>query len=201
MNIKIETQSLHDAVMCLQANHKETPRAETVVLILPGGGHGVSPTRLTEVNWADYSDNLWVAGTRGDPAYTHEEILEYVTKNGKLPNSLETQLFAQHTPDQAYWAVDLLVRNIHINHLIISTASYHLVRGVLTFVKMWQKHGDARKLSISIISTSDPSPEVVATPSATSLTLEEELARIELYQEKGDVASASEFYEFMSKNR
>lgn len=200
MVIKIETRSLRDAVMRLEANNSKASRAETVVLILPGGGHGSPPTRLTEVNWSEYSDSLWVAGTRGDPAYTREEILEYVTRNNKSPVSLETQIDAQHTPEQMEWAVSLLMRDTFTNHLIISTASYHLVRGVLTFVKMWEKHGDNRKLSIGIIPTSDPNPEVVATPSTTSRTLEEELARIELYQKQGDVATATGFYEFVGKS-
>jgi hypothetical protein len=95
------------------------------------------------------------------------------------------------------WGTKQMRRHPLIRHLIISTASYHLVRGVLTFVRTWIKEGNVRNPSIGVIPTSDPNEDVLAIPSKTSRTLEEELARIELYQEKGDVATEDEYTRFM----
>jgi hypothetical protein len=198
--VKSQTYTVHEEVMRLGVNiPKGILRPEVAILILPGGGAGVPPTRLTEVKWQLLSDDVLVAGTRGDPAYTREEIVTYLARDGKLPERLETQLFAQHTPEQMLWAVERLRRNGLIRHVVLSTARYHTTRCVLTFIRAWGKKGDGRRLMLGIMPTSDPPEEVLAVPSTTSRTLEEELTRIELYQQKGDIATAEEYEHFMSE--
>lgn len=196
-----KTRALHDEVMALGLNIPNgITREQTAVVILPGGGEGTPPTRLTEVPWQNYTDDLWVAGTRGDPAYSRGEIEGYVACNGKLPLRLATQLYAEHTPSQMKWAVEHLLDQPRVQHVIISTASYHLVRGALTFIKCWNNVRDDRMLTLGLIATSDPPEELLATTtSTTSRTLEQELDRIEVYQAKGDVATADEFHQFLKE--
>jgi hypothetical protein len=198
--VKPQTQKLYDEVLHLGVNlPSPISRDEIAVLILPGGGIGVPPTRLTEVPWQDFSDDVWVAGTRGDPAYSREDIIGYIARDGQLPKRLETQFLAQHTLEQMEWATKMMRRHPLIRHLIISTAGYHLPRCVLTFVRTWIKESNVRHPSIGVMPTSDPPEEVLAVPSTTSRTLEEELTRIELYQQKGDIATAEEYEHFMSE--
>jgi len=196
-----ETRVLYNEVMTLEVNTRGiVSPEETAVVILPGGGVKNPPTRLTEVPWEDYTDDLWVAGTRGDPYYTREDIIGHIARDGRLPARLATQDFAFHTPAQMAWVAKQLKNNLFINHLILSTATYHLPRAVLTFIRVWNKEGEKRKLSIGIIPTSNPSKKLLTIPSDTSRTQAEEFERIELYQKKGDVATHDEFYEFISKS-
>lgn len=194
---KQSTLELYEQVFALEVNNRTMERGTTAVLILPGGGIGLGPTRLTEPQWQRYADDLWIGGTRGDPAYTREEIVMYVARERKLPTRLEMQGFARHTPDQMEWATDTLQDEIFINNLIVSTAKYHTPRCVLTFVKTWMKRGDSRKLRLGILPSSNPR-QVLKT--ATNQTIVGELERIEKYQANGDVATAKEFREFLSKN-
>ena len=63
---------------------------------------------------------------------------------------------------------------------------------------MWLQEGNGRKLSISILPTSDPAPDEVANVVGTNTSPEGELNRIVAYQNKGDVATAEEFELFLS---
>ena len=197
---KKETLEQYKQIFALGVSNPNMQRAATAVLILPGGGKGIAPTRLIEPQWQLYTDDLWVAGTRGDPVYTREDIVGYIARDGKLPERLQIQPFALHTQEQMNWAVDMLLEDWSISHLIISTAKYHIPRCVLTFVKAWIKLGDSSKLSIGILPTSDMGMSILRTSSSTSQTLDQELERMEEYQVKGIVATSAEFQEFLLKN-
>jgi hypothetical protein len=174
-------------------------RSQVAVCILPGGNvreGRFQHTRLTEAPWQLHTDDLWVCGTRRDPEYRKESIKWHVSRDGVQPLRLETQLYAEHTPGQMHWVAMLLLDNPHIHHLLVSTADYHLNRGIQTFIKIWQD--DGRKLSIGRLPTPDPPPEALVAGSSTSQSRDEELERIVEYQAKGHVATTEEFHRFMA---
>lgn len=189
------TLNLCTSVFGLHPSSEDETR--TAVVIFPG----VQSTRISEAPWQDYSKTVWVAGTRGDPAYTSAQIMEYLMREGDLfPLTVRMQLNAKHTPEQALWVVQLLLRNVHVEQVVLSTAKYHTPRALLTLLKSWLTHGDERKLRLSVLPTSDPTEEEKSSVTETSTSLEAELLRIEHYQALGDVATKDEFYTFVQSN-
>jgi uncharacterized SAM-binding protein YcdF (DUF218 family) len=135
------TQTLYKKVLALPMLTSYTHTRAWV--ILPGGGnHKVDDMRLTEVCWD--CQRVLVAGTRGDPEYSLQEIRELLSRKGSAPSNLSFQGYARHTPDQIRWVTQELMKNVALTHVVFSTAQYHLPRTVLTFIKMWQEHGDCR---------------------------------------------------------
>lgn len=187
------TTELIDEVRKLENSLAGLERDSTALAILPG----VADSRLSEVLWQDYTEKVWVAGTRGDPMYTRTQIEKLIERNGRLPLWLLFQGWADHTPSQMEWVVDLLLQNRLISSLILSTASYHLPRCTLTFIKVWSKKKSNKRIKLALLPTSD---SLVRTEILTSQSHLEEIDRIKLYQQKGDVATADEFFQFLEKN-
>jgi len=170
----------------------------TALAIFPGGGKKeASDTRFTEVDWRKFSKKVWVAGTRGDPFYDEEEIRLLLARQQRVPPSLTLQIYAEHSLNQMRWVSNMLCADKTVSTLILSTAEYHLPRCILTFVKTWQREGDARKIRLAAIATSNPRLLNRPNEDETSQTREQEVKRIEVYQIKGDVATANEFMHFI----
>jgi len=160
---------------------------QSALLILPG----IQGYRIPEgvKYWPTAARYLWVAGTRADPFYTRKEITEIVrTVVGSDPpiSYLENGGWANHTPDQMRWAVELLKGYSDVQHLIICTAEYHLPRCILCCVKTMQMHGVLRIISHAPICHKDG-------PVSGSMVWNEERAKILVYQKKGDIATAEEW--------
>ncbi|MDD5433304.1 MAG: hypothetical protein PHE77_01450 [Candidatus Pacebacteria bacterium] len=149
---------------------------ETAVLILPGKFQSFRITEGAKL-WPDKGQYLFVAGTRGDPFYSENDIVDLT---GKSSLNLFCQGWAEHTPDQMEWIVKLLQKRFSfIKHLIVATAAYHLPRCVLTLVRAMENARYFFQICPwPIWNPLENYPEL----------LEEELNRIFLYQEKGDVA-------------
>ena len=174
------------AVLALPFWPKTEPK-RSVLLILPG----IQEYRIAEgvKYWPEKAQRLWVAGTRGDPFYTRREILEIIgritAKEGDA--YLENGGWANHTPDQMRWAVELLKKSSKVNHIAICTAVYHVPRCVLTLVRAMLVSGTKRV--ISILPTWHPEGPAVS----GSKEWDEEMEKISRYQGEGDVATLQEW--------
>ncbi len=189
----MDVKALHQ--LCLDLPIVESRADERAWLIMPGGGsHKAGDTRLTQAEWD--TEYVYVCGTRGDPAYSIEDITRLLARDGQVPKGLWYQGYAEHTLEQMLWAVDSLRANRRIRHLVMSTAEYHLPRCMLTFVKQWQLHGDGRKLQLSVAPTANP-PQTADT-GGTNASLDGELSRILEYQKKGDVATEEDLLKFLT---
>lgn len=195
---------LYRTVMKLIPNqHDSFVRDATALAIFPGGGNRtVSDKRISEVKWARFTWRVWVAGTRGDPEYTDDEVRSLISRKHILPPLLEIQGVAEHTLNQMRWIVHLLLEKKNVCTIILSTAQYHLPRCVLTFVQTWKNEGDARKLRIFVLPTSNPKEsDLNECNEGTSTNIEEELKRIALYQKKGHVATLRDLKNFLALNK
>jgi len=164
---------------------------DSAILILPG----IQGYRIPDGSkiWPSKGKYLWVAGTRGDPSYSRPKILEMINKQTRKsynPN-IETQRFANNTVDQMMWATELLKEYENVNHVILTTALYHTSRCTLTLLKAIEK----QSLEGVVIS---PVPIIHSSgPSFDSQEFQEELKRIPLYQEKGDVATFKDWNAYL----
>lgn len=190
----MDTEKLYAAISKLEVHTNDSfERSSTVLVILPG----IADSRIQDACWQNYSDTVWVTGTRNDPPYTQARIEKLLAHNGQLPSSLLCQGYAEHTPEQMKWVTKNLLEQKNISTLVLSTARYHLPRCTLTFIKEWNRNGDSRPLKIGTLSTRDPNEEESQTFIGTSHSKVQELARIREYQQKGDIATAEEFLRFM----
>lgn len=201
---RTQTLALCDAVMSLTA--VPTPkdqRATTALIIFLGGGNRHTCDLRLLVHWPEFTDKVWVAGLREDVGCDLEVVQHELTRKRRYPSKLRNQgwVLDLNTKGQMHWAVEQVLSDLTIDHVILSTAKYHLARCALTFAKMWLEHGDGRKLRISVLPTPDPNPEEVAEVIGTNTSPEAELGRVEAYQDKGDVATAEEFEHFLEWSR
>lgn len=191
-------QELYDYVLSMDVTtlpKNALVRQSTAVAIAPGGGHeSVSNQRLTEVDWENYTDTVLVAGTNDDPHYTKAGVCDLLIRKGRRPKMLSFPGFAENTKMQADWLARQMLIRPTVATLLLSTAEYHLPRFALTFIKSWQKMGDGRLLHTALLPTERP--DVDLPDSVVSQTPESEIGRIEIYQEKGDVATYQEAAEF-----
>jgi len=167
---------------------KRDEPVKTAILILPG----IQEYRITEgvKLWPSRGLHLWVAGTRGDPAYTREQIVE--AAGADSPHILHGG-FANHTREQMEWCRDLLVLHSEVKHLVVSTAAYHLPRCVLTLVQTMYKAG----ILIPISPRPLRNPDWNSFAGLDQETIQSEMERIERYQQQGDVASCEIWRDYL----
>lgn len=179
----------------------EDRRDKTALLVFLGGGNWHTCDLRLQVPWPIFTDKVWVAGMREENCidYDLEVVKKQLMRGGRYPSHLRNQGWVEllNTRDQMLFAVEQVRSDATINHLVLSTAKYHVVRCALTFMKMWLQEGDGRNLDISILPTSDPNKEEVADVVGTNTLPEAELDRIEIYQDKGDVATAEDLERFL----
>src|SRR5581483_1060845 len=162
---------------------------ETAILVLPGK-HQEYRIRESAIFWPGRGKYFWVAGTRGDPEYTREDIIR-IAGNDSL--DIVCQGFASHTLAQMEWCARMLQENPRVHHLIVTTAAYHVPRCLLTLLSVLEK------LAIKIPIT----PMPLENPSGNSFSLDggedfsSELQKIQEYQAKGDVASLNAWKEYL----
>ena len=163
----------------------------SALLILPG----IQEYRIPEGarHWPDEAKHLWVAGTRADPFYTRREIVDIIREVTTIEGDtslIENGGWENHTPDQMRWAIELLKKNREVNHLIVCTAAYHIPRTVLTFIKMMLKHEEMTVISSLPLWNPDG-------PARDDQDWQTEISKIGIYQKEGDVASDTEWKEYL----
>ncbi|MBX4200631.1 YdcF family protein [Candidatus Parcubacteria bacterium] len=174
-------------------NWKKGKPAETAILVLPGKHQEYRITESVKL-WKKEGDYFWVAGTRGDPAYTREDIIKVT---GDDSSDIVCQGFAEHTLAQMQWCALMLKENPQIKYLIVATAAYHLPRCILTLLQVFKKEG------VKMLIT----PMPLENPSGNSFSVEDgedftsELKKIPQYQEKGDVLSVEDWIEYLAWRR
>ena len=171
---------------------KDSDLHRSAILILPGVYQNY---RITEgvKHWPKKGEYLWVAGTRGDPFYTRREILETIDRKKREHinnHNFENGGWQNHTLDQMMWVTELLKKNNNINHIILTTAAYHVPRCTLTLLQTMKKQS-IKQVVISPI----PIYHRLG-PSLESESFGGELSRISIYQEKGDVATFETWEEY-----
>ena len=135
------------------------------------------------------ASRLWIAATAGDPLYTRQDILDLIKKvaganHRYLDGDVECGGFANITPDQAKWVLELLKANPEVTNLVMVTALYHLPRTILTCLKqMILQERFARIQALPVMQGpkfDDPDGLV-------------EIRKIPEYQAKGDIATHKEW--------
>jgi hypothetical protein len=175
-----------------------TRRSTAFGILLGGGSQEACANRLVEAKPLQYTNRVFVAGFREPWEFAPETVLRMLNVWSEVEGRhVHIQKEAQITPDQMHWIAERLVADTEITALVMSTAAYHLPRCVLTFVKTWAKQGDKRKLALRLLPTRNFKPTSLST---TNQTVQGELERIALYQEKGDVATPDEFFDFIRRN-
>ncbi|MEK7462341.1 MAG: hypothetical protein AAB618_02095 [Patescibacteria group bacterium] len=167
---------------------------DTAFIIFPGGGG--QDWRLYQAPWEFYARRIICAGTRDDPKYNFDEVAQFLKRDTAEPVEVRFQGYAAHSKAQTDWLTMELQASPYIKRLILSTARYHLPRCALTFIKSWLAAGNS-PLPLLLV----PTDGERGNDDATSQTAEEELERIVLYQEKGDVATAEEYERFVGRFR
>jgi len=166
----------------------------TAILVLPGIYQEYRIQGGVDIWNQDQSQRLWIAGTRGDPAYTRDQIVEVAGVDH--PNIVCGE-FCNHTPDQMRWCLKMLQDNPGVSHLIMTTAAYHLPRCVLTNVAAMEKAG--KRVPISPIPLTNPNGD--SFPPTGKGSWEDwlaEVSKVIMYQDTGDVASLSQWREYLT---
>ncbi len=195
--LQLSAASAADAAVRALMHRTDVPN---IFCILAGGGaddkgRGLQNWRLS-APWQNFTNEVLVAGTRGDPYYTHEQVEEFLERQGRTPNfDFQGVDNTTNTALQAEWLVDKIIEKTGERHVIISAAEYHVGRGALTFVKKWLEYGDGRPLTLSTNSTTGLIVGDLATN--TNNTLEGEIKRIANYVE--DVADLGDLHEFLRR--
>ena len=188
---KMNTKELFRKAVSLDKDQAFNPDI-SVMAILPGGGD--QHWRLSKAPWLELANEVWVAGTRDDPHYDCEQLLDLLERKGKRP-PVRHQLdgWAANSPEQAVWVAKLLEMSVPSTRLIISTANYHGPRWILTFIKTWLKRGHTSRPVIRFVGTDGPINESITN---VNQTLEQEIVAAKSYQAKGDVANEKDFAYF-----
>lgn len=171
-------------------NWKRLNAHQTAILLLPGVHQEYRITEGVKL-WPNAGKYLWVAGTRGDPAYTREDI---IAVTGKDSVDIVCGGFARFTPDQMNWCVSLLKQNPEIKHLIVTTAAYHLPRCVLTLLQALLKA--KMQISMTPMPLINPNGDSFSAYGTEDFALE--MKKIQEYQGKGDVASLEDWREYLA---
>ncbi len=161
---------------------------QSAILIMPGQYQNWRIEQGTKL-WPRKAKHLWVAGTRDDPLYSREDVVQYVRTDS--PDIL-CGGWAKHTLWQREWARDLLLKHQQVGHVILTTAAYHLPRCFLTFLQTLQKANCHRE--ISLVSLLNPTGQ-----SFTDDQVQAEIDRIGIYQKKGYVASFAQLDLFLAQ--
>lgn len=184
----MDAEALAELVRTLPSWEKSDPET-SAILVLPGEHQEFRIPEALKF-WPVFAKHLWVAGTCSNPFYARRDVLRIIRgRKGLVPfddTYVETAGWAEHTPGQMSWAVALLRHNSSVNHIIVVTAAYHVSRAVLTLIKAMEKAGLECAISLIPIFHEDG-------PAPGSKEWEEEIAKIPVYQAKGDVASEEEF--------
>jgi hypothetical protein len=190
------TENLYHHILCTMVDNPSdwTVSDDTAFVIFPGGGG--QDWRLHQAPWESYAKRIIVAGTRDDPKYNFEEVVSFLKRDTAEPVEIRFQGYAAHSKAQTDWLAAELQSSPHIKQLVLSTARYHLPRCALTFIKSWLAAGNL-PLPLLLV----PTDGERGNNTATSQTAKEELERIALYQEKGDVATAEEYEWFVGRFR
>ncbi len=171
-------------------NWKKGDLDNTAILLLPGVYQEYRISQGVKI-WPKEGKYLWVAGTRGDPSYTREDIIRAV---GADSPDIVCQGFAKHTLDQMEWCVSLLKENPKINHLIVTTAAYHLPRCCLTLLQVLKK--SRKTIAISPVPILNPAGDSFSPESSENFVAETK--KIQEYQEKEDVLSLESWREYIN---
>lgn len=184
----------------------DIPKEDTVLFLLPG----LQRWRLTKCNWWRYATTLLVAGTRADPLYTTAEVYQLTQQEKFPPKEFRHQGYTEHTPGQMRWIVDQLESLGGMRQLICCTASYHLSRSACTFAAQYMSKQCRVKFHFACLpliagrssteflkgfASDENLSEERAGPS--SMTYGGEESRMDLYQDRGDVATDREFAQFL----
>lgn len=165
----------------------------TAILVLPGIYQEYRIQGGVNLWKQNQNQRLWIAGTRGDPTYTRDQIVQVAGVDS--PNII-CQGFANHTPDQMHWCQEMLRDNPEVSHLIMATAAYHLPRCVLTNVVAMEKAG--RRIPISPIPLTNPNGNSFPpTGKERSEDWPAEVSKIIMYQATGDVASYVQWHDYL----
>ena len=165
-------------------------KKETAIFLLPGVHQEYRITEGVKL-WPNAGKYLWVAGTRGDPTYSKEDI---IAVTGKDSTDIVCGGFARFTPDQMNWCVSLLKQNPHIKHIVVTTAAYHLPRCVLTLLKALKKSGI--QIPMTPMPLINPNGDSFSVNGTEDFALE--MKKIQEYQQKGDVASLEDWKEYLA---
>lgn len=185
----MDAHALYDQILAQAPERRNFPFGAPIA-IAPGGGNKTASEGRFAVDWQKYATEIWVSGTdyvnRPDEVrHTKEDLERLLERAGELPTILQQPKgLARHTPDQADW-IARQAQVSGVKRLILSTTGYHLPRFALTVCASLHK---LRINDIALAVVSTPQAEVVSN-STTSQSREEEIGRIPIYQEKGDVAT------------
>lgn len=163
---------------------------ESAVLLLPGQEELWRVTRGVRYwQFASNAKYLWVAGTRGDPAYKKKDIVACVYGNEKKP-AIEMGGYCQNAKDQAIWVCDLLQRKYStVRRIIVTTAAYHVPRCMLTLLATLDNYGFKNQLMILAIGLGG---DLVSSDQILS-----EAKKIREYRAKGHVATAERLADYL----
>src|SRR3989344_9134402 len=138
MNIDEKSWQIFAEVFGLTMPSDSVPE-NSAILVLPGY---FQRFRITEVKkyWPSKARYLWIAPTRGDSGFTLGEIAQCFACEAR-EGDIAIGDFARHTQEQMIWALKLLVEKPKVDHIMVSTASYHLPRATLTFLRAMNEAG------------------------------------------------------------
>ncbi|MBI4057877.1 YdcF family protein [Candidatus Microgenomates bacterium] len=208
--VEIEPQEFKDiATAMIQINGlspfnlKRRPLAlQTAFLILPGPRdheyrekEGIRLYRSwREQNIVKY---LMVSGTNEEPSLSYDTMQQLT--EGISSSDIFFEQKARHTKDQMEWASDTLHNRLpHVNHVILSTAAYHLPRGFLTLLQTIKDREQQLMLSTApVYDRYDPSRDFTGFAQTGSTGILGEIERIRDYQKTGDVATLETYLHYL----
>lgn len=162
----------------------------TAILVMPGVHQEYRIQGGIDLWLEDQDQELWIAGTRGDPSYSREQI---VRDAGVDSPNIVCGPFCRHTPDQMDWCMEMLKKNPDVEHLIMTTAAYHLPRCVLTNVAAMDKVG--MRVHITPIPLFSPCGNSFSADGTEDWV--SELSKIIEYQKTGHVASFEQWRNYL----
>ena len=145
----------------------------------------------------EVSSKLLIAGIREEPKIKKDDILKIIGKKNEMNLFLKDS--AEHTKEQMQWVLDTLENEMpRVQHIVLSTAIYHLPRGFLTLLKeMINRRLDHIVSTVPLFDTMNPERDFTGIKETGGNGIEGEIDRIVEYQKKGDVATIREYLEYM----
>ena len=154
--------------------------AKTAIVVLPGMYEDWRVEQGVKL-WPGSAKYLVVAGTRGDPSYTRQQIIGYAGTSLQNSNVI-TGEFVEHTKAQMDWVCRVLQKQLtHVNCLIFTTAIYHVPRCVMTFLQAVADCGLRNIVVVVEPLLGDLTSQQIASG------LMSEAQKIRQYRQKGDV--------------
>ncbi len=105
---------------------------------------------------------------------------------------------ATHTKEQCEWVCDTM-RHHDLTSIVLTASPYHLLRAYLTLLKTFLNRGEKLPLIIPVPTIIAPATIIPETKVDAWTMVPGELARINTYQPKGDVATFEEFQKYLNE--